>query len=113
MTDTPETPTPEEKPKRSWREWRRDVLTLPLLAFYKSRLPPMSTTEREAIEAGTVWWDAQLFSGNPDWTHLLRAPKAQLSTEEEAFVAGPVEELCSMLDGWRSNHEWHDLPPNV
>ena len=91
MTDTPETPTPEEKPKRSWREWRRDVLTRPLLAFYKSRLPPMSTTEREAIEAGTVWWDAALFTGKPDWPILLNAPKAGLSDEEGAFLNGPTE----------------------
>ena len=113
MTDTPETPAPDEKPKRNWREWRRDMLSRPLLAFYKSRIPPMSNTEREAIEAGTVWWDAQLFSGHPDWMQLLRAPKAQLSAEEEAFMAGPVEELCLMLDDWRINHEWHDLPPEV
>lgn len=92
---------------------RRDFLTRPLLAWYRKRIPPMSTTEREAIEAGTVWWDAQLFSGNPDWTQLLRAPKAALSDEEQAFVSGPVEDLCAMLDDWRIQHEWRDLPPEV
>ena len=109
MTDTSDA----KEHHRSWRDWRRDVLTRPLLAFYRSRIPPMSTTEREAIEAGTVWWDANLFTGKPDWTQLLRAPKAALSPEEQTFLDGPVEELCAMLDDWRINHEWHDLPPDV
>ncbi len=95
------------------RLWRRDYVTKPLLAWYRKRIPPMSDTEREAIEAGTVWWDASLFTGKPDWPMLLRAPKAVLSEEEESFLAGPVEELCGMLDDWRIEHEWRDLPPDV
>lgn len=99
--------------QQDWKAWRRDALTRPLLVWYRKRLPPMSDTEREAIEAGTVWWDAQLFTGKPDWRVLLRAPKASLSVEEEAFLAGPVEDLCAMLDDWRIQHEWRDLPPDV
>lgn len=102
-----------DAPRRSWKDWRRETLTRPLLAWYRKRIPPMSSTEREAIEAGTVWWDASLFTGNPDWTQLLRAPKAALSDEEQAFLAGPVEELCALLDDWRIQHEWHDLPPEA
>ncbi len=75
--------TTSGRPHRGWKDWRRETLTRPLLAWYKKRIPPMSNTEREAIEAGTVWWDATLFTGNPDWTLLLRAPKAALSDEEQ------------------------------
>ncbi len=95
------------------KAWRRNVITRPLLNWYRSRIPPMSNTEREAIEAGTVWWDAALFTGKPDWRILLKAPKAGVSAEEEAFIAGPVEQLCLMLDDWRIEHEWRDLPPEV
>lgn len=111
MTQAPDAAPGE--PRRGWKIWRRDALTRPLLAWYRRRIPAMSETEREAIEAGTVWWDGALFSGNPDWLMLLRAPKAVLSDEERAFLAGPVEELCVMLDDWRITHEWHDLPPEV
>jgi len=108
--------TPTGEP-RDWinqlRLWRRDVVTRPLLGWYRKRIPPMSDTEREAIEAGTVWWDAALFTGKPDWSVLLRAPKAILSEEEENFLSGPVEELCALLDDWRIEHELHDLPPEV
>jgi acyl-CoA dehydrogenase len=102
-----------QQTQRDWKTWRRDYVTRPLLAWYRKRIPPMSSTEREAIEAGTVWWDAALFTGKPDWPILLNAPKAALSVEEQAFLDGPTEELCGMLDDWRINHEWHDLPPNV
>jgi acyl-CoA dehydrogenase len=96
-----------------WRSWRRNTVTRPLLTWYRKRIPPMSDTEREAIEAGTVWWDASLFTGKPEWSTLLRAPPAVLSEEEENFLEGPVEQLCAMLDDWRIEHEWHDLPPDV
>ena len=76
-------------------------------------LPTLSDTEREAIEAGDVWWDADLFSGNPDWAKFLAFPTATLSAEEQAFLDGPVEELCRMLDEWRINWELCDLPPDV
>ena len=93
--------------------WRRRRISKPLLAWYRKVLPPMSDTEREAIDAGTVWWDAELFSGHPDWRKLREFPKPKLTPEEQAFLDGPVEELCAMLDDWKIRHELVDLPPDV
>ena len=93
--------------------FRRDRITKPIFRWARGVLPSLSQTEREAIEAGDVWWDAELFSGNPDWAKLLRFPPASLAAEEQAFLAGPVEELCHMLDDWRINWELGDLPPQV
>src|SRR6478752_6685395 len=91
----------------------RDWITRPIFRFAERALPSLSDTEREAIEAGDVWWDADLFAGNPDWTKFLAFAPARLSDEETAFLAGPVEELCAMLDDWKINWEWRDLPPEV
>ena len=93
--------------------FRRDRITEPIFRWAQRVLPSLSVTEREAIEAGDVWWDADLFSGNPDWTKLLAFPKARLSPEEQAFLDGPVEELCRMLNEWEINWELRDLPPRV
>jgi acyl-CoA dehydrogenase len=92
---------------------RRIVLTDRILALYRRILPDMSQTEKEAIDAGTVWWDADLFSGKPDWDKLLKTPEPRLSPEEQAFLDGPVEELCAMCDEWEISHEHQDLPPHV
>ena len=93
--------------------FRRDIITRPIFGAAKRALPTLSDTEREAIEAGDVWWDADLFSGSPDWNRLLGFKPAQLSIEEQQFLAGPVEELCDMLDDWKINWQLHDLPPEV
>src|ERR671931_679588 len=98
---------------RAHMSFRRDYITKPIFSFARGVLPPMSDTEREAIEAGDVWWDADLFTGNPDWSKLLSTRAAALSAEEQAFLQGPVEELCGMLDDWRVNWELRDLPPEV
>ncbi len=92
---------------------RRAYLSKPVLQRIRAVLPPISNTEREAIEAGTVWWDAELFRGNPDWQRLAAVPKPTLTEEEQAFIDGPVEELCNMLDDWQITHELNDLPPEV
>ncbi len=92
---------------------RRQYISRPVFAIFRRMMPPISDTERQALEAGTVWWDAELFSGKPDWRKLLAQPSPSLSTEEQAFLDGPVEELCDMLDDWKINHELHDLPPDV
>ncbi|MBX3512253.1 MAG: acyl-CoA dehydrogenase [Xanthobacteraceae bacterium] len=97
----------------SLRSVRRDYLTRPIHRWAKRALPKMSETERAAIEAGDVWWDAELFSGNPDWRVLMQAPPAKLSPEEQAFLEGPVRELCGMLDEWKISWEEGDLPPEV
>src|ERR1700758_5023424 len=93
--------------------WRKEWLSRPIFRWARRVPPSLSATEREAIEAGDVWWDADLFSGNPDWAKLLATPPARLSAEEQAFLDGPVEELCGMLDDWAITWELRDLPPNV
>jgi acyl-CoA dehydrogenase len=90
---------------------RREKVTRPALAMYRGMLPSMSDTEREALEAGNTWWDGQLFSGMPDWDQLMSFPAPKLSDEEQAFLDGPCEELCSMLDDWDISHERADLSP--
>jgi acyl-CoA dehydrogenase len=88
---------------------RRLVITRRIFPSFRKVVPPMSQTEREALEAGSVWWDGELFSGNPDWKKLLSTPAPELSPEEQAFLAGPVQELCDMLDDWRITDGQHDL----
>jgi acyl-CoA dehydrogenase len=92
---------------------RRVVLSRPLLKLFRRVLPAVSQTEREALEAGTVWWDGELFSGRPDWKKLLSYPAPRLTAEEQAFLDGPVEELCAMVDDWEITHELYDLPPRA
>jgi acyl-CoA dehydrogenase len=92
---------------------RRDNVTRRLFALYRSMLPSMSKTEQEALEAGNVWWDGELFTGMPDWRRLKNLPPPKLSPEEQAFLDGPTEELCALLDEWQITHELADLPPNV
>ena len=88
---------------------RRSLFTAPLFAWFKRVLPPMSATERDAIEAGTVWWDGELFSGRPNWDTLLAYPRAQLTEEEQAFIDGPTEALCAMVSDWQIGQQM-DLP---
>ncbi len=92
---------------------RRAIVTGPLFGLFKRVLPQMSQTEQEALDAGSVWWDADLFSGKPDWSKMLAYPAAKLTAEEQAFVDGPVEELCGMLDEWEINNERMDLSPEA
>ncbi len=92
---------------------RLRLFSAPLLGMLRQRLPAVSTTEREALEAGGVWWDAELFSGRPDWRRLLDLPKPALSAEEQAFLDGPVERLCGMLNDWQVGFLLNDLPPEV
>ncbi|MBT8088104.1 MAG: acyl-CoA dehydrogenase [Gammaproteobacteria bacterium] len=94
-------------------EVRREKITRPLLKIYRKMLPSMSDTEREALEAGSVWWDGELFSGMPEWDRLMAFPAPKLSDEEQAFLDGPCEELCKMLDDWEISHELADMPKPV
>ncbi|MCH2100420.1 MAG: acyl-CoA dehydrogenase [Planctomycetes bacterium] len=93
---------------------RRTVLTKPLMGFLKRAgiLPEISRTEREALEAGTVWLEGELFSGKPDLQKLLDVESPELSAEESAFLEGPVEELCAMTDDWEVFQK-RDLSPEV
>ena len=88
-------------------------ITRPFLVTYRRLLPAMSATEREALEAGTVWWDGELFTGGPDWQKLMSAKRPELNVEEQAFIDGPCEELCRMIDDWDITHRRGDLPPVV
>jgi len=89
---------------------RRRLFSAPMLGFVRKVLPPLSETESAALEAGTVWWDAELFSGNPDWSKLLAPGPYGLTDEEQAFIDGPVDTLCAMLDEWRITFEERQLP---
>lgn len=92
---------------------RHAVFSRPIYRLFRKLLPPMSETEREALAAGTVWWDAELFAGRPDWTKLLNTPAPRLDEREQAFIEGPVQELCAKIDEWDINQTRHDLPPDV
>lgn len=92
---------------------RRALVSDRVLAILRRVLPDMSQTEKEAIDAGTVWWDADLFSGTPRWERLLATPEPKLSAEEQAFLDGPCEEACAMVNDWEVTHERCDLPPHV
>ncbi len=88
-------------------------ITKPLLDFYTKILPPLSDTERTALEAGTVGFEGELFSGRPKWKALLSQPKPELTAEEKAFLDGPCEELCKMVNDWEITHVRADLPPEI
>src|SRR5688572_29251164 len=92
---------------------RRTLVTAAIFRIYKKIMPQVSQTEQEALDAGSIWWDADLFTGRPDWKKLLEYPHAKLSAEEQAFVDGPVEELCGMLNEWDATHNRMDLSPEV
>ncbi len=93
--------------------WRRQFLIAPILKIYRSIMPSMTRTEREALAAGTVGWEGELFQGNPDWRKLWRIPKPGLTAEEQAFIDGPVKQLCAMIDDWDITHNRADLPPEM
>ncbi len=92
---------------------RKKYLSKPALTLFRKVLPPLSSTEKEAMESGDVWWDGDLFSGDPDWNKLLNNPKPTLSTEEQAFLDGPVEILCNMIDDWQLTHVDKNLPKEI
>ncbi|MEX0619447.1 MAG: acyl-CoA dehydrogenase [Pseudohongiellaceae bacterium] len=92
---------------------RRQFLTLPLYRFFKKVLPPMNSTELEALEAGDVWWEAELFKGDPDWRQMLAFPKPELSNAEQAFLDNQTETLCGLLDDWDIVYKQKNLPPQA
>src|SRR5262249_34925558 len=91
---------------------RRPLISAPAMRVARGFLPRMGDTERIALEAGTVWWDGELFSGRPDWRKLLDFKPRPLSARERAFLGGPTEQLCRMVDDWRITQD-RDLPPEV
>ncbi|MEE9588507.1 MAG: acyl-CoA dehydrogenase [Hyphomicrobiaceae bacterium] len=92
---------------------RRALVIDPSFSMVRNILPAVSATEQEALQAGTVGWDAELFSGTPDWNKLRAVPPVVLSNEEQAFLDGPTDELCRMLDGWRIRHNDREIPESI
>ena len=92
---------------------RKPLIVAPLLNVFRRILPPLSQTERIALETGSVGFEGELFTGDPDWQKLLNYPKPQLTAEEQAFLDGPVEELCRMINDWEITHVHADLPPEL
>ncbi|HEX9192564.1 MAG TPA: acyl-CoA dehydrogenase, partial [Burkholderiales bacterium] len=92
---------------------RRPLVSRLLLRWYRGQLPAMSQTEQEAIDAGTVWWDGELFSGKPGWDKLLATPRPQLSAEEQSFLDNETEQLCAMVSDWDTTQIYQDLPPQA
>ncbi len=94
-------------------DFRRRKLSAPALAAFQKVTPQLSATEQIALDAGTVGFEGELFSGKPNWSTLLKQPKPELSVEEQAFLDGPVEELCAMTHDWEITHELADLTPEI
>lgn len=92
---------------------RQQLLTKPILEFYRKQQPHLSETEQEALTAGTVTWEGDLFQGDPDWEKWAKFPAGKLSPEEEAFLAGPVEELCRITNDWDITRYLADLSPEA
>ena len=92
---------------------RRTLFSAPALRTFRKVMPAMSRTEKEAIEAGTTWWEGDLFGGKPDWKKLQDYPEQQLTEEEQRFIDGPVEEACRMANDFQITHELADLPPEL
>jgi alkylation response protein AidB-like acyl-CoA dehydrogenase len=85
-------------------------LTQLLIRCLQKNIPPISDSEREAIEAGDAWWEKDLFCGRPSWQKLLAMPVPRLSVEEEAFLSHQVEILCNITTDWEIIHHDQDLP---
>ncbi|HZE09953.1 MAG TPA: acyl-CoA dehydrogenase [Burkholderiales bacterium] len=92
---------------------RRLLVSRLVLRWYRGQLPAMSQTEREAIDAGTVWWDGDLFSGRPDWNKLLAVPRPRVTAEEQSFLDNETEQLCAMVNDWETTQIYQDLPPQA
>lgn len=92
---------------------RQSLFSAPALRMFRKVMPAMSRTEKEAIDAGTTWWEGDLFQGQPDWKKLHNYPKPQLTAEEQAFIDGPVEEACRLANDFEITHELADLPPEL
>ncbi|WP_233965478.1 acyl-CoA dehydrogenase FadE [Pectobacterium versatile] len=92
---------------------RQKLVSASALRMFQKVMPPMSNTEKEAIDAGTTWWEGDLFRGAPDWKKLHNYPRPQLTVEEQAFIDGPVAEACRMANDFEITHERADIPPEL
>lgn len=96
-----------------WKNLRLQYISKPIFNLFLKALPQMSRTEKEALEAGSVWWDGELFSGTSDWDTLLNIKLSQLTQEEQEFIDGPVQQLCELIDDWKITQKTKDLPDSV
>ena len=92
---------------------RRSLISPQILDVFKRILPKISDTERDALEAGTTWWETDLFSGNPDWGKLLTFPPPLLTAAEQSFLDSEVNQLCDLVEDWETTRVWQDLPPGA
>lgn len=106
-------PQPDSAKPGFWKGLRLHYLTGPIFKLFRQALPKMSNTEKEALEAGSVWWDGDLFSGSPNWDKLIAFELAKLTPEEQEFLDGPVEQLCTLIDDWQITQHTRDLPEPV
>jgi len=95
------------------KTWRQQLISGPFLTQFRRMLPDISETEQIALDAGTVGWEGELFAGKPDWNLLKKQPYLELTVEEQAFLDGPVQQLCDMLDNWQITHQDADLNPET
>ncbi len=95
------------------RPVRRSVITRPIFSTYRKVLPQMSDTERDALEAGSVWWEGELFRGQPDWQKLHGYPQPKLTPEEQSFLDNECDEACRLVNDWQVTHELYDLPTDA
>lgn len=94
-------------------QWRQKRIVGPALQHLKNQMPTISSTERDAIEAGDTWWEKELFCGKPNWNNLYKIPRPTLTPEEQHFLDNQVEELCSMLSDWQIVYKDRNLPEKV
>lgn len=94
-------------------EIRQQYISKPIMGLLEKNLPNVSETEQEALDSGDIWWDAELFSGKPDWSRLYDLSPSTLTEEEKQFLEGSAQQLCEMLDDWKITHELLDLPEDV
>ncbi|NNC99735.1 MAG: acyl-CoA dehydrogenase [Gammaproteobacteria bacterium] len=92
---------------------RAKLISRPLFSFFKKALPPMNQTELEAIEAGDVWWEAELFQGDPEWEKMFAYPAPALNEAEQSFLDNETQTLCQLIDDWKIVHERGDLSPEA
>ena len=95
------------------RPLRRALVTKPVFSIYKRVLPTMSDTEKTALEAGTVWWEGDLFSGHPQWEKLLNYAWPRLTPEEQSFLDNETDTLCRLMNDWETTHVYQDMSPEA
>ena len=99
--------------KQYLRQFRQRFITKPIFNWAKKMLPTLSDTEREALQVGTLSWEAEILSGKPDWTKLLNQKEKKQTEKEKNFINGPLEELCKMCNDWEITFKHKDIPQNI